>query len=59
MPTRKTIVVPCIVKKRLKTSGGSTVLFGATNWMRIINTMNPAKRKKTREVQTYIKPSFL
>ena len=45
MPTKKTIVVPCIVNSRLKTCGETKSLCGAINWMRIAAASSPPTRK--------------
>src|SRR5262249_7796124 len=59
MPNRKTIDVPCMVKRRLKVPGPTRLLFGKINCMRIIEANEPATTKKSNAEQMYIKPSFL
>jgi hypothetical protein len=59
MPTRNTMVVPCMVNRRLKVVGGRKVLLGTASWMRISDASKPAIRKNTRADEMYITPSFL
>ena len=47
MPTRKTIVVPCIVNRVLYCDAVSTVPFGPASWSRISSASMPATTKKT------------
>ncbi len=42
MPTKKTIVVPCIVNSRLKTCGDTKSLWGTASWMRMIVRLDAA-----------------
>ena len=50
MTTRKTIVVPCMVKIWLYFSGVSNVLSGAPSWMRISSASTPPNMKNTKAV---------
>src|SRR5580765_636964 len=59
MPNRKTIDVPCMVKRRLKVPGPTRLLFGKANCMRITEASEPATAKKNSAEPMYIKPSFL
>ena len=59
MPTRNTIVVPCIVNRRLKTCGDNTVLFGTASWSRISDASKPATKKKNSPEPMYMTPSRL
>ena len=43
MPTKKTMVVPCIVIRRLKTCGETKSLWGTASW----NRMSAASRPPT------------
>ncbi len=46
IPTRKIIVVPCIVKMVLYCDAVSTVPFGPASWSLISRASMPAIRKK-------------
>ena len=59
MATRKIMAVPCIVKKRLKTSGSSNLLPGKKSCTRISVAMMPATTKNKNPEPIYINPSFL
>ena len=59
MATRKIIAVPCIVKKRLKTSASKNLLLGKKSCIRISVAMTPATTKNTKPDPIYINPSFL
>jgi len=59
MATRKIIAVPCIVKKRLKTSGSRNLLLGKKSWTRIRVAMMPPTTKNKSPEPMYISPSFL
>ena len=59
MPTKNTIVVPCMVKRRLKTCGDSTVLSGKASCKRIKVASRPATSRKTRPTPTYMIPRRL
>src|SRR4030095_14569543 len=59
MPNRKTIDVPCMVKRRLKVPGPIRSLFAKANCMRITEASEPATAKKNNAEPMYIKPSFL
>src|SRR5438067_8753484 len=59
MPTRKTIVVPCTVKSRLKTCGETTALPAAASCQRITLASRPAIRKNARPATTYMTPRRL
>src|SRR5829696_8984762 len=51
--TRKTIVVPCIVKSWLYVSGSTTSAFACASCMRITSARAPPARKKARLVAMY------
>ena len=57
--TKKIIVVPCMVMRRLKTSGGTSEFCGTTSWSRMTNAITPATRKKRMPATTYMMPSRL
>src|SRR5438046_387302 len=59
MPTRKTIVVPCSVKSRLKTCGETRVLPAWASCQRMTAASRPAIRKNPRPATTYMTPSRL
>src|SRR5467141_5567 len=59
MPTRKIIVVPCMVKSRLKTCGETKVLPAAASCQRITPASRPAIRKNARPATTYMTPRRL
>jgi hypothetical protein len=59
MPTRKTMVVPCMVNSRLKTSGDTTVLSATASWSRMSEASRPATTRKTIPEVTYMMPSRL
>src|SRR5215470_14207484 len=59
MPTRNTMVVPCIVKNRLNVSGGTTWRPDHASWRRIIEASRPAITRKTSPVATYMIPRRL
>jgi len=48
-----------MVNRRLKTCGGTKVLVGTINCMRMIPTMSAARMKKIKAVPMYISPNFL
>jgi hypothetical protein len=50
IPTRNTIVVPCIVNMVLYWDAVSTVPFGPASWSRISSASMPAMTKKTSDV---------
>ena len=47
MPTKKTIVVPCIVKSRLNACGDTIVRFGYASCIRMIVASRPPITRKT------------
>ena len=59
MPTKKTIVVPCMVNKPLKVSGPRTSLRGQNSCMRIRMASQPPMTRKTTAISTYMMPIFL
>ena len=59
MPTMKTMVVPCMVKRRLKVSGTIASFSAKKSWYRIRDASIPAIRKKMIPQLMYITPSFL
>ena len=59
MPTKNTIVVPCMVKSWLNTWGETKRLLGMASWMRISIASTPAIRRKMRAYPMYISPIFL
>src|SRR5262245_29914362 len=59
MPTRKTMVVPCMVKRRLKVSGGTMCRPGHASWRRIMLASMPAMTRKSRPTVTYMIPRRL
>ncbi len=56
MPTKNTIVVPCIVKNWLNVSGPRKLLAGLTNCQRIARASQPAITKNTIAISTYMMP---
>src|SRR5262245_10925903 len=59
MPTKNTIVVPCMVKMRLNTCGETKWFSGTASWMRMIVASVPATRKKTNPEAMYMSPRRL
>ena len=59
MPTKKTIVVPCIVNSPLKVSGPMSVLRGRKSCKRIKRASQPPMIRKTTAISTYRMPIFL
>src|SRR5215813_8803092 len=59
MPTRNTMVVPCMVKSRLKVSGGTMCRPGHASCSRIMLASMPAMTKKSRPAVTYMIPRRL
>src|SRR5262245_39251093 len=59
IPTRNTIVVPCTVKRRLKTCGEQTVFSATASCHLITPASRPAIRKNTRPATTYMIPRRL
>src|SRR5215813_5243736 len=59
MPNRNTMVVPCMVKSRLKVSGGTMCRPGHASCRRIMVASNPATTTKISAVRTYMMPSRL
>src|SRR5437867_2870612 len=59
MPTRNTMVVPCMVKSRLNVSGGTTWRPGKASCKRIVDASRPATTRKAIPVTTYMIPSRL
>src|SRR5215813_8332948 len=59
MPTRNTMVVPCMVKSRLKVSGGTMCRPGHASCSRIMLASMPAMTKKSRPTVTYMIPRRL
>ena len=52
MPTKKTIVVPCIVNSPLKVSGPISSLRGQNSWRRIKMASQPPMTRKTTAIRT-------
>src|SRR5215475_3271346 len=59
MATKKIIVVPCMVIKRLKTCGDTRWLFGTTSCSRMTVAMEPATSRKRMPLTMYMMPSRL
>src|SRR5215468_3690806 len=59
MPKRNTMVVPCMVKSRLKVSGGTMCRPGHASCRRIRVASNPATTTNISAVTTYMMPSRL
>src|SRR5215813_10936965 len=59
IPNRNTMVVPCMVKSRLKVSGGTMCRPGHASCRRIMVASNPATTTKISAVTTYMMPSRL
>src|SRR5215471_16936154 len=59
MPNRNTMVVPCMVKSRLKVSGGTMCRPGHASCRRIRVASNPATTTKISAVRTYMIPRRL
>ena len=59
MPTRKTMVVPCIVNSRLNSSGMRMPWPGQASCQRIIAASSPPMIMKISPDVTYMMPSFL
>src|SRR5438132_8192767 len=59
MPTRKTIVVPCTVNRRLKTCGETTAFPAMASCQRMTPASRPAIRKNARPATTYMTPRRL
>src|SRR5262249_55827836 len=57
--TKKIIVVPCIVIRRLKTCGGTRWLFGTTSCSRMTVAIEPATSRKRMPLTMYMMPSRL
>src|SRR5262249_56604349 len=53
------MLVPCMVKKRLKVWGESTCMSGRASWSRMSDASIPATTRKTRPEATYMIPSRL
>src|SRR5438445_10388395 len=56
---RKTMVVPCSVKRRLNVSGGTSVRPGQASCRRMSEASIPPITRKTRPVTTYMMPRRL
>ena len=56
---RKTIVVPCIVKKELYCCAVRKPVSGVASWVRIPSASKPPVRKKKNVVTRYMTPIFL
>src|SRR6266404_774393 len=59
IPTRNTMVVPCMVKSRLKVAGGTTWGPDQASCKRIADASRPATTRNTRPLITYMTPSRL
>src|SRR5262249_23073070 len=59
MATKKIIVVPCMVMRRLKTCGGTRWLFGTTSCSRMTVAIEPATSRKRMPLTMYMMPSRL
>src|SRR5436309_6949098 len=59
MPTRKTIVVPCSVNRRLNVSAGTSVRPGHASCRRMREASMPPITRKMRPVTTYMMPRRL
>src|SRR5690242_2910649 len=59
MPTRKTIVVPCTVNKRLKLCGETWVFAAMASCQGMTPASRPAIRKNARPATTYMIPRRL
>src|SRR5258705_13674575 len=59
MPNRNTIVVPCMVKSRLKVSGGTICSADHASCSRIMDASRPAIARKKKPTATYMIPSRL
>src|SRR5881296_3169705 len=59
MPTRKTIVVPWSVNRRLNVSAGTSVRPDCASCRRMRNASTPPITRKTRPVTTYMMPRRL
>src|SRR4029453_8833220 len=59
IPTRKTIVVPCMVNSRLNVAGGTRCRPGHASCSRIAEASRPATTRKMMPVATYMIPSRL
>ena len=59
MPTKKTIVVPCIVNSWLNVSWPRTSLRGKNSCQRISSASMPPITRKTMLIRTYMMPIFL
>ncbi len=59
IPTRNTIVVPCMVNSRLNVAGGKMCRFDQASCRRIAEASSPATTRKPSAVITYRIPSRL
>src|SRR5215831_15883809 len=59
MPNRNTMVVPCMVKSRLKVSGGTMCRPDHASCSRIMVASKPATTTNISAVSTYMMPSRL
>src|SRR5438128_8207587 len=59
MPTRKTIVVPCSVNRRMNVSAGTSVRPGHASCRRMREASMPPITRKMRPVTTYMMPRRL
>src|SRR5438128_8182909 len=59
IPTRKTIVVPCSVNRRLNVSAGTSVRPGHASCRRMSDASTPPITRKMRPVTTYMMPRRL
>src|SRR5262249_38706858 len=59
MATKKIIVVPCMVIRRLKTCGDTRWLFGTTSCSRMTVAIEPATSRKRMPLTMYMIPSRL
>src|SRR6266851_5206666 len=59
IPTRNTMVVPCMVKSWLNVPGGTTWRPDQASWRRIADASSPATTRNTSPLTTYMTPSRL
>ena len=58
IPTRKTMVVPCMVKSRLKTCGETAPIFGAASCNRITEANKSGDDKEDQTRADVHQPQF-
>src|SRR6266446_6858616 len=59
IPTRNTMVVPCMVKSWLNVPGGTRWRPDQASWRRIADASSPATTRNTSPLTTYMTPSRL